>query len=470
MNMNPITRIACSLALGLFITTRVGASTNGLDKVILTTQSEIRTALTELNALRETVNTERIPLAETHDKLSQTVREKRQTLKRMLDAQKLGNEAQHTLAANVAQGEAECQFILTALLEYRRGMEARTSSAALQSYHDALRLCDDALAKATELEHLPAATEVLLSLAMQWNQNGIGGRRAAGTALNAAGIEEAGHFFFAGPIAYFANSNRVGGIVLTHSDSLIPTYFDQHTPREQESIANLVAGSGSDSVPLDVTHGDALSIETAGDSLIEQVGKGGFVMFPLLLIGLLAIALTIWKFFELRGMRQASQESLATVISHLDPSESDQAHAAARKLNLPLSMLIEEALTYRDSPREHLEEILHEHILAMVPKLERHLGTLAVFAGIAPLLGLLGTVTGMIHTFDLVSIFGTGEARLLSGGISEALITTKFGLAIAIPVLLVHAFFARRVRTLIGTLESTAVRFVNILKTGTSTP
>ena len=100
----------------------------------------------------------------------------------------------------------------------------------------------------------------------------------------------------------------------------------------------------------------------------------------------------------------------------------------------------------------------------MMPKLEQHLGTLAVLGGVAPLLGLLGTVTGMIHTFDLVTIFGTGEARLLSGGISEALITTKFGLGIAIPVLLVHAFFARRIRTVVAELENAAIRVVNALK------
>jgi biopolymer transport protein ExbB len=103
-------------------------------------------------------------------------------------------------------------------------------------------------------------------------------------------------------------------------------------------------------------------------------------------------------------------------------------------------------------------------VLCTVPKLERHLGTLAVFGGIAPLLGLLGTVTGMIHTFQLVTVFGSGDAKLLSGGISEALITTEFGLAIAIPVLLIHAFFARRVRNMISHLEQTAVMMINALK------
>jgi biopolymer transport protein ExbB len=96
--------------------------------------------------------------------------------------------------------------------------------------------------------------------------------------------------------------------------------------------------------------------------------------------------------------------------------------------------------------------------------LERHLGTLAVLGGVAPLLGLLGTVTGMIHTFRLVTIFGAGNPRLLSGGIAEALVTTEFGLIIAIPVLLLHAYFSRRVRTITAALEHTLAGFVNSLK------
>ena len=106
---------------------------------------------------------------------------------------------------------------------------------------------------------------------------------------------------------------------------------------------------------------------------------------------------------------------------------------------------------------------MHERALAVLPLLDRHLGLLAVLGGVAPLLGLLGTVTGMIHTFQLVTVFGSGDAKLLSGGISEALVTTEAGLIIAVPVLLVHAFLSRRVRTLVAALEQTVVGFVNRL-------
>jgi len=127
----------------------------------------------------------------------------------------------------------------------------------------------------------------------------------------------------------------------------------------------------------------------------------------------------------------------------------------------PAGPVLMEGIEHHRAPREHLEEIMHERILVQIPYLEKWLPFLAVAAAAAPLLGLLGTVTGMIHTFDLVTIFGSGKAKLLSGGISEALVTTEYGLIIAIPALLVHAYLSRRVRTLINSLDHGSVAFIN---------
>ncbi len=109
----------------------------------------------------------------------------------------------------------------------------------------------------------------------------------------------------------------------------------------------------------------------------------------------------------------------------------------------PLALV---ALQNREMDEEHLEARLYAVSLEIQAPLERYLGVLSVSAAAAPLLGLLGTVTGMIHTFRLITMFGTGDARLLSGGISEALVTTEAGLMVAIPALLVHAWCVRRVR------------------------
>ncbi len=106
---------------------------------------------------------------------------------------------------------------------------------------------------------------------------------------------------------------------------------------------------------------------------------------------------------------------------------------------------------------------MQEAILAEIPRLERFLSTLAVLASIAPLLGLLGTVTGMINTFQVITFHGTSDPRLMSGGISEALVTTMLGLGVAIPIMLSHSLLSRRVETSIAQIEEKSIRFVNLV-------
>ena len=104
---------------------------------------------------------------------------------------------------------------------------------------------------------------------------------------------------------------------------------------------------------------------------------------------------------------------------------------------------------------------MYETILDTQPKLSRFLPVIAITAATAPLLGLLGTVTGMINTFNLITLFGTGDARVLSSGISEALVTTEFGLVVAIPALIIHALLSRKVKSILGDMEKYALIFSN---------
>ena len=113
-----------------------------------------------------------------------------------------------------------------------------------------------------------------------------------------------------------------------------------------------------------------------------------------------------------------------------------------------------------------MEEALYEKYLAAQPPLQKGLALIAIASATAPLLGLLGTVTGMIHTFDLIDIFGTGDAKSLASGISEALITTKFGLIVAIPALIIHALMRRKVQGIKATMEMISLAFLNGLKGG----
>jgi biopolymer transport protein ExbB len=127
----------------------------------------------------------------------------------------------------------------------------------------------------------------------------------------------------------------------------------------------------------------------------------------------------------------------------------------------PAGEMLQSAVVHLHQSKELVEEVMYEKILETRTRLNKTLPFIAVCASSAPLLGLLGTVTGIINTFKLISAFGSGDAKTLSSGISEALVTTEFGLIVAIPSLLLHAFLNRKAKSLIDRMESIAVAVMN---------
>ena len=141
--------------------------------------------------------------------------------------------------------------------------------------------------------------------------------------------------------------------------------------------------------------------------------------------------------------------------------DTDGAAKHAEKMTGPVGEMIRAGVEHLEEPRELVEEVMYESVLKARLKLNSLLPFIAICASSAPLLGLLGTVTGIINTFKLLTVFGSGDVSNLSGGISEALITTKFGLIVAIPSLLIHAFLSRKARGVMARMESSAVAFAN---------
>lgn len=467
--MRGVRRFGLLLLMTVVVLSAQGATDNGavlLEEAVLRTKADIAVALESLVTLRDGIDKERLPLQLEHQKLSDSVREKRERLQRLQDAGRLRDEQRLQLEREVSRLEDKAQFVMAALSEYRRGAEVRASVAELQALRPALDKMDVVLTAAADSNHaLGEAVAEVLEIAIDWNARRAGGYGFDGNALDGSGTEQSGRFLIVGPLAYFVDARGDGSLVTGTPGSVMPSLFSGHNEKERRALGALVAGAPV-IVPVDVSGGAALLRERAAESWSVQVRKGGFVMVPLLLIGFLSVLISLWKTLRLHSLRRATTESLSVVIAFVEAGKWDAAQAAAENLHSPLSLLVCAAIEHRHAAKEHLEEILHERILSMTPAWESHLGTLAVFGGVAPLLGLLGTVTGMIHTFELVTLFGTGEARLLSGGISEALITTKFGLGIAIPVLVVHAFLVRRVRVIVSTLEGAVAQFVNALSGG----
>ncbi|MGM0417021.1 MAG: MotA/TolQ/ExbB proton channel family protein, partial [Thermodesulfobacteriota bacterium] len=228
----------------------------------------------------------------------------------------------------------------------------------------------------------------------------------------------------------------------------------------KRDIAAYVDGD-TEAAPIDIGHGASLRQMTYERSLSEQVQHGGFIVWPILGIALVALVLVLERIWFLSRQRYDAEEILHQLQPYIATQEWDRCQQICARHAVPPARVFNAGLPFVIRPRAELENVLQEAILAEIPAQERFLSTLAVLASIAPLLGLLGTVTGMIHTFELITFHGTGDPRMLSSGISEALVTTMFGLGVAIPVMLAHSLISRRVESRIADLEEKAISFVN---------
>jgi biopolymer transport protein ExbB len=223
----------------------------------------------------------------------------------------------------------------------------------------------------------------------------------------------------------------------------------------------------SDLVPIDLSGGDAVRQIAYKISFLEQFETGGPVVWPILGVAIVALFLVItraWHLNRIHANTDHFMNEFNTMAARGDWAAADDMVARHAKRHMPVIEVIKAGLAVRDRDRETQESVLQEAILHQLPSIERGLSVLAVLGAVAPLLGLLGTVTGMINTFRVITLFGTSDPKLMSGGISEALVTTEFGLIVAIPVMLLHTLLSRRSDHIIGEMEEKAVQLTNILQ------
>ena len=210
----------------------------------------------------------------------------------------------------------------------------------------------------------------------------------------------------------------------------------------------------SNEVPIDISGGVAISQLARRATFMDQMRSGGVLVIPILLVGVVALILTIERLIFLGRVRQNTDALMTRVtqlVSQGDIPGALEATSPHRKR--PTGKVLMAGLHHRGESRGVIESALSEAILRETPRLERFLGALKVSAAVAPLLGLLGTVTGMINTFQVITTHGTGDPRLMAGGISEAMVTTQVGLAVAIPIMIVAAWLGRRAHTLSQDME-----------------
>jgi len=217
-------------------------------------------------------------------------------------------------------------------------------------------------------------------------------------------------------------------------------------------------------LPMDVTQGLAAQRSYGPQAFWQTLSAGGVVMIPLALVAILAIILILERFHYLRRHGRQRGPFAESVFTACHVGDFDKALALTKNQSGVVPRVFNCCLAQRLRGAAVMEDSVQEAILHELPGLERFLSAIGILAGVAPLLGLLGTVTGMIATFNAITVFGSGQPRLMAGGISEALLTTAAGLIIAIPILFVHSILSSRVEGLIADMERFSATLINLIK------
>jgi biopolymer transport protein ExbB len=194
--------------------------------------------------------------------------------------------------------------------------------------------------------------------------------------------------------------------------------------------------------------------------------KGGAFMVPILLVGAVALAIAVERYVTLTRLVVSNRKAWNEIEPLLSSSDFDAAREKAGKSETAIGRLLSVGLARLGAVRrmDDIEKALRANLMELIPHLEKRTHYLATFANLATLLGLLGTVSGLIHAFTAVATANPAEkANLLAGSISEAMNCTAFGLIVAVPLLFVHAFLQSKTSQLISSLETGAVKFLTIV-------
>jgi len=194
--------------------------------------------------------------------------------------------------------------------------------------------------------------------------------------------------------------------------------------------------------------------------MLEIVQAGGWVMLPIIACSIVAAAIVLERLWTLQHKRVLPSKLTSQVHAWINQDQLDPKHLQALHQSSPLGQILAAGLLNRHAGRDILKESVEDCGRHVVHELERYLGTLGTIAAISPLLGLLGTVLGMIKVFAAITTSGVGNPGVLAGGISEALITTAAGLSVAIPALIAYRYLRGRIDGLVVEMEKETMKFL----------
>ncbi|MEM6911181.1 MAG: MotA/TolQ/ExbB proton channel family protein [Verrucomicrobiota bacterium] len=463
--MNTIPRIlwASLLVLGTGMS-GLAQEKASLDTVVSRLENRMAQATEQLAEVRKQIQTERAPLAEQRNALENDLIKVRKEYDEVLSVRSARELDVSNMERQIGDKKKQNQFLMDLIDEYTRALENSLHISESQRYGN--RLSELRLTAENpnhSLENQFLARFSIVDLSTNRIDDNIGGAIFQGTAKNPDGLIGEGKFLLLGPTVYFAGENdSFVGLVDAQPGSNEPAITAIPEGIDISGVSQ-VANTGAGSLPLDITLGTAIRVIETQGTIWEEIKIGGAVMVPLLGLAGASLLIALIKWFQMSRIKRIPYKRFDFMMRHLNEGRDAEARAIAEKTKGPIGEMLEEGVAHAHQPRGLIEEVLYEQVLRAKANLNSLLPFIKITAAAAPLLGLLGTVSGMINTFRLITLFGTGDASKFASGISEALITTKWGLIVAIPSLLLAAYLTRKAKGIVDDMEKLGIRFMNHL-------
>lgn len=367
-----------------------------------------------------------------------------------------------TLDLEVAARKADFDYASGVLNQYSKALITRLHPAENQLYKQELGEIDQRALAAADLPKVELQERIkALDLGIGRLGRVAGGHQFDGKALRNGSEAVDGQFLLVGPSVFFAEK-KPGGF------EGVATFAETGT-----SLPTVVAIKGADvriaegvslghgKMPFDGTMGKAIEVAAAQESLLDVIEKGGVVGHAILTLGAISLMIAMFKVIQVSRIRVPSRSKINAILDDLLNGDREAAAIKAAKIPGVAGEMVMTGVDMFYEKRRVLEEALFEKLISVKPVLDKYLPFLALTAAASPLMGLLGTVLGIIKTFKAMALYGTGNAKSFSAGISEALITTAEGLVVAIPVLVIHGMLKSYTKSRYSEFESIGISLVN---------
>ena len=427
-----------------------GVSDKALDRLSESVHRDLELALSELATLRKTIANEKIPL-------SKKIRERETEilqLRKNLDAFRKLEDSKSVDLQSLRDNLKSHEDTLFAI--------NRTLSNYTGLYNESVRIFES-----DQYPRHLADSDAPITLRIQTQRQifarGVdrllAGSRLAfydGKAIVGDEPLTQGKFLRAADNVWFLNQNGDGYSIASGEVSGLTKTIAQGSLDVAQRTSE---GHIKISLPVDVTSGKALLLQVESGSVFSEIHKGGFWVYPILAFGLLSLIIALAKTVELTQAGRIDRKAIDRLMANAAGDQSSPSQTA-RANGSAIHQFVREALNRSSSARDQMEDVLLELMQRAKTKQEKYLYLVAVTASVAPLVGLLGTVAGMIETFKMISLFGSSDAMSLSSGISKALITTELGLIVAIPALVMHVMLGRKSHAIISDMEYYAARLL----------